>query len=123
MRKLEERNTLEDKSSRSKDLYILNYIIIIIINGGKNMTTVKEAFRDLKTKRYRSCRIKTITLSDEIIQKAEKVIKFLEFEDKEEDIPFGVFIEFVLHKFCDLLREDTKYIDWLEVESKWRNII
>ena len=77
------------------------------------MTTVKEAFRELKMRRYRNCRIKTMTLSDGCIGKAESVIKFLEQEDNV-DIPFGVFVEFVLNKFCGIMREDSKYITYLE---------
>ena len=39
------------------------------------MTTVTEAIKLLKNSRYRNCRQKSITLSDQIVEKSETIIK------------------------------------------------
>ena len=96
---------------------MFNYTINITINGGKNMTTVTQAIKELKSKRYRTCRAKSITLSDKIVEKSETIIKWLE-SDTKEDVPFGVYMEFVLEKFYGMTRENSHYIKWLEAEKQ-----
>ena len=81
------------------------------------MATIKQTFRLLKSKRYRNCRIKTMTLSNGCISDVERMIKFLEWEGKE-GISFGIFTESVLNKSYELLKEEGNYIKWLEGESK-----
>ena len=92
---------------------MFKYTNNITIKGGKNMTTVTQAIKELKSKRYRTCRAKSITLSDKIVEKSELVIKWLE-SDTQEEVPFGVYMEFVLEKFYDVTFLNKDFVKWLE---------